>query len=189
MLCVLNSAQKTLVFDDPLGLLHYHSETTLRAEQLMRFQKPTAILFGLIATLFIAVTTQAQNIPVAGFGTSLKFDGTDDYAQINNYNGPTNDFTIEFWVKPIDLNGGWRGFFGHQPGGANTRAPSMWQNGNQWHCDIYRTDGTRFEVTLSNVFQNPNEWVHLAWVKSGTTMYYYRNGQQISSRSAPAKRL
>ena len=132
------------------------------------------------------MSTLAQNVPVAGFGYSLKFDGVDDYAQINNYNGPTGDFTIEFWVKPVDLNGGWRGFFGDQPtSDITSRAPSMWQNGDVWHCDMYDSSGKRFNVNISNVFQNANEWVHLAWVKSGTTMYYYRNGRQIQTRTAP----
>ena len=138
------------------------------------------------ACLAFALPANSQNVPVAGFGTSLKFDGSDDFARIDNYNGPTGDFTIEFWVKPIDLVTGWRGFFGHQPGNIDTRGPSMWQNGDKWHCDLHQVGGGRFEVNIPNVFQTAGEWVHLAWVKNGTTMYYYRNGKQIYTRSAPA---
>lgn len=127
----------------------------------------------------------AQDAPVAGFGSSLQFDGSNDYAEINPYTSPTGDFTIEFWVKPVDLNGGWRGFFGRQPGAANTRGPSMWQNGDLWHCDSYKSDGTRFSVGINDVFKQPGEWVHLAWVKSGGTYYYYRNGKQIHTANAP----
>ena len=142
----------------------------------------------LLCAVFLTLSQPAnsQNVPVAGFGTSLKFDGTDDFARIDNYNGPTGDFTIEFWVKPIDLVTGWRGFFGHQPGNIDTRGPSMWQNGDKWHCDLHQVGGGRFEVNIPNVFQTAGEWVHLAWVKSGTTMYYYRNGKQIFTRTAPA---
>ena len=148
-----------------------------------RIHHPLALI---LLNLLIGMA-QAQNIPVAGFGTSLKFDGVNDYAQIDNYNGPTGDFTIEFWVKPIDLVTGWRGFFGHQPtGDIGSRAPSMWQNGNSWHCDLHQVGGGRFEVNIPNVFQTAGEWVHLAWVKNGTTMYYYRNGKQIYTRAAPA---
>lgn len=138
-----------------------------------------------LSLLFLSPALHAQNAPVAGFGSSLQFDGSDDYAEINPYTSPTGDFTIEFWVKPIDLNGGYRGFFGLQPGGTTTRGPSMWQNGNAWHCDSYKKDGTRFEVEIQNVFQQANEWVHLAWVKNGGTYYYYRNGKQIDTRPAP----
>ncbi len=152
----------------------------------MRFSAFLSHILLCAACLTLSLPANSQNLPVAGFGTSLKFDGTDDYARIDNYNGPTGDFTIEFWVKPIDLVGGWRGFFGHQPGNIDTRGPSMWQNGDKWHCDLHQAGGGRFEVNIPNVFQSAGEWVHLAWVKTGTTMYYYRNGKQIYTRTAPA---
>ena len=93
------------------------------------FIKP-AIISWLI--VFLCPLAFANNPPVAGFGTSLRFDGVDDFAQINNYPGPTGDFTIEFWVKPTNLTAGWKGFFGYQPGAANTRAGAA--KLTSWNC-------------------------------------------------------
>lgn len=142
-------------------------------------------IFILLALIVFPEISKAAS-PVAGFGHSVEFDGSDDYIDIPGYISPTGDFTIEFWVKPTNLTSGWKGFFGYYSGSNTTRSPSMWQNGNSWHCDSYDLSGNRYEITIPNVFKNTGEWLHLAWVKKGTTYYYYRNGQQIQHRSAPS---
>ncbi|MCU7835732.1 MAG: tandem-95 repeat protein [gamma proteobacterium symbiont of Taylorina sp.] len=143
------------------------------------------IFISFLTFLFPLSAISSGSAPIAGFGHSLKFDGVDDFVDISSYSGTTGDFTIEFWVKPTNLTSGWKGFFGYDYGGSSTRSPSMWQNGNNWHCDIYKLDNTRYEVLIPNIFQRTGEWIHLAWIKDGDTFYYYRNGKQVHTRSAP----
>ena len=141
-----------------------------------------------------AVTTAAcgtlnSNVIIKGYNNSLHFDGTDDFVEAG---APlpiaaNDNFTYEAWVRPSLVDANYRGFLGtHVPNGG--RGPSMWVGPNgSLHTDSY-SGSTRFDMLVDNFFA-ANTWVHVAWVKNGTTYTLYKNGVQVSTRTAPSSVL
>lgn len=55
----------------------------------------------------VSITVTEDDNPVAGFGTALDFDGTDDYVEVTStgdisFSG-SSSFTIALWAKPADV--------------------------------------------------------------------------------------
>ncbi len=119
----------------------------------------------------------------------MNFDGTDDFVEAGAPLPITanDNFTYEAWVRPSLVDANYRGFLGtHVPNGG--RGPSMWVGPNgSLHTDSY-SGSTRFDMLVDNFFA-ANTWVHVAWVKNGTTYTLYKNGVQVSTRTAPASVL
>ena len=123
---------------------------------------------------------------------ALSFDGVNDYVEIGEPFDNNSDFTISLWVKPNGpINQQWYGFLGKQnnPNDYSSRKPSLWMNGTTGglHYDSYDPSRTtRYNGELDNFFQKADEWVHVAWVKDGTTYKFYRNGELFGQQNAPA---
>ena len=141
-----------------------------------------------------AVTTAAcgtlySNVITKGYNNSLNFDGTDDYVEAG---APlpiaaNDNFTYEAWVRPTLVDANYRGFLGTSVLNVG-RAPSMWVGPNgSLHTDSYN-GSTRYDMLVNNFF-TANTWVHVAWVKNGTTYTIYRNGVQVDTRTAPSSVL
>jgi gliding motility-associated-like protein len=141
-----------------------------------------------------AVTTAAcgtlySNVITKGYNNSLSFDGTDDYVEAG---APlpiaaNDNFTYEAWVRPTLVDANYRGFLGTSVLNVG-RAPSMWVGPNgSLHTDSYN-GSTRYDMLVNNFF-TANTWVHVAWVKNGTTYTIYRNGVQVDTRTAPSSVL
>ena len=156
----------------------------------------TAVV-GAGATGSVSVNTAGGTATIAGFtflatpNNSLDFDGVDDYVQIGSPMplSSTTDFTIEAWVKPELIDSGYHGFFGRWVAisGGSRRTPSMWVGPNgSLHCDSYSSsDNARHEVEISNFFTS-GVWTHVAWVRSGNTYKFYKNGVEVFTRTAPS---
>ena len=103
---------------------------------------------------------------------SASFDGTDDYLQIptsDDFAFGTGDFTIEMWVfrTTTGMNFTYEG----RDGGNANRILIYFNGSNQLTVSA---SGTK---TDSETFPT-NEWVHIALVRSGTTGYLFKNGDQ-----------
>lgn len=130
--------------------------------------------------------TNAQN-------NAITFNGTTSYVSTPTSilsDGVTN-FTIELWVKPAASNfdGAYHGVLGGQHPVNSKRTPSIWINTNGvLHLDSYQyvTDVRHLYEGYNNFFV-ANEWTHLAWVKSGSNNYVYRNGQLVITYTSAAQ--
>jgi len=119
-------------------------------------------------------------------GSSAYFDGDGDYLTIQAseaFNYGSGDFTIEFWVKPLD-------------GPYSTYDPCFFTNhsNGEWNLTgkgirihhqnaIFSTDAVDFvELNFNNQIQN-DTWNHLAIVRNGNTITAYLNGVNNGSVS------
>jgi gliding motility-associated-like protein len=148
----------------------------------------TATTYYRAAVTTATCGTLNSNVIIKGYNNSLHFDGTDDFVQAG---APlpiaaNDNFTYEAWVRPTVIDS-YRGFLGtHVPNGG--RGPSMWVGPNgSLHTDSY-SGSTRFDMVVDDFFA-ANAWVHVAWVKNGTTYTVYKNGVQVSTRTAPSSVL
>jgi hypothetical protein len=103
---------------------------------------------------------------------SVSFDGTDDYLSIptsDDFAFGTGDFTIEMWVfrTTTGMNFTYEG----RKGGNANRILIYFNTSNQL---VVSAGGTK---TDSETFPT-GEWVHIALVRSGTTGYLFKNGDQ-----------
>ena len=145
---------------------------------------------------FPLTTEPASDLaPIAGLGTALTFDGA-SYVEIGQppFAADSADFTIELWVKNAVLNDGlFHGLIGREDPsgvlGVNGRSPSLWlaPGDGSLHYDSVSRTGGHATGYLPGFFQGVNSWVHLAWVKEGSTYRFYRNGNLVGTRPAPAQ--
>jgi gliding motility-associated-like protein len=133
--------------------------------------------------------TLNSNVITKGYNNSLSFDGIDDYVQPG---APlpfaaNDNFTYEAWVRPSLVDANYRGFLGTDVANVG-RAPSMWVGpSGSLHTDSY-SGATRYDMLVNNFF-SANTWVHVAWVKNGTTYTIYKNGVQAATATAPSSVL
>jgi len=119
---------------------------------------------------------------VKKYGTgSLEFDGTGDYLVLpddSTLSMGTGDFTVEFWSYctgtgyRIILDNNWN---------STTNSWQIYINGED--TEILHANGASSSIgvgTAGNAVPN-NQWTHLAFVKSGTTVKIYVNGTSTAS--------
>jgi hypothetical protein len=128
------------------------------------------------------------------YGTgSMEFDGTGDYLQVRKtpeFEFGSGDFTIEFWANATAISGAYTGVVG------------VWVVGtaagvNAWNVTLnaFNTTGKfGFDYVVgvtnnTNVFNattSTGSWDHYAIVRSGSTLYGFKNGvsQSFSSGSS-----
>ena len=119
---------------------------------------------------------------VKKYGTgSLEFDGTGDYLVLTDdstLSMGTGDFTVEFWSYctgtgyRIILDNNWN---------STTNSWQIYINGED--TEILHANGASSSIgvgTAGNAVPN-NQWTHLAFVKSGTTVKIYVNGTSTAS--------
>jgi gliding motility-associated-like protein len=149
----------------------------------------TATTYYRAAVTSAACGTLNSNVISKGYNNSLSFDGTDDYVQPG---APlpisaNDNFTYEAWVRPSLVDANYRGFLGTDVANVG-RAPSMWVGpSGSLHTDSY-SGATRYDMLVNNFF-TANTWVHVAWVKNGTTYTIYKNGVQAATATAPSSVL
>ena len=108
--------------------------------------------------------------------SSMYFDGTGDYVQLDNIQLPA-DFTIELWARlnvvttssniPFVVLG-------------NSSATGNWQ------FDINASNNLRLQYNVTGDLSastglTANTWHHLAVVRSGTTVKIYKDGTEVAS--------
>lgn len=124
------------------------------------------------------------------FGSSsLLLDGTGDYVTFPNqddWNFGSGDFTVDIWVRPaVDLD-------------TNNHVLISWWNDaanrNGWVIQAfggnllfgYSTNGSTSTdtATVTGLTWDPNTWYLISWVRSGTTMYMFRDGVLLDTYAA-----
>jgi hypothetical protein len=122
--------------------------------------------------------TQGSFSPFSQTGWSAFFDGTGDYLTVADNAAlqmGSGDFTIEFWMQPTSTGVATvfgKGFSGSGAILMQTLSTSgrieLWVNGS-------------LVITESSGTYSPNNWYHIAVVRSGTSLVLYRNGVSTGS--------
>ena len=122
--------------------------------------------------------TQGTFSPFSQTGWSAYFDGTGDYLTVADNAAlrmGSGDFTIEFWMQPTSTGVATvfgKGFTGSGAILMQTLSTSgrieLWVNGS-------------LVITESSGTYSPNNWYHIAVVRSGTSLVLYRNGVSTGS--------
>jgi Concanavalin A-like lectin/glucanases superfamily len=126
---------------------------------------------------------------------ALHFDGVDDYVSIPSTVGnfsTSQDFTVTCWIKPDvlqpaptgenDIISKWAGL----GAGVNNNYPFVIRYLNQNLADVNlrgkilvgQWDGTNFPTIVSTTAVNDGRWHHVAFVKTGTLLKLYIDGEQ-----------
>ena len=111
----------------------------------------------------------------------IGFDGTNDYASGSNFNINTNEFTLEAWIKPTNVNSNY-GIIAKPTENYQWPCYSMWMNGkNLYGYYSSTTFGQCLEGAYGtgNPISTNNAWYHVAFSKGTagyTTMALYVNG-------------
>ena len=110
---------------------------------------------------------------------SMQFDGTGDYLKIlSNANSlalGTSDFTIEMWINR-NSSGVVQHLLDFRGANNNDYNPVFyWQTNNYLYYTNNNTSGDN-QIQNSNPITSSSGWVHLALVRSGTTLVVYVNG-------------
>lgn len=111
------------------------------------------------------------------------------YAPNEAFNLATGDFTVEFWVYPTSFSDGVR-ILAHS--GASGSVFPAWDIRSNSSGEIIplfgsgTTSSSGFGDTNVGVQMTLNQWQHYAWVREGSTDYFYLDGLLIGSAAAKA---
>ena len=124
-------------------------------------------------------TTQSKFAP-----TSVEFDGTGDWLETRttaDLSYGTGNFTIEMWVRPDTINE-IDGLFATSGGaGSNPKFVVFFESGvPKVHINNLGS-GSKFYAASSAV--TVSVWTHIAFVRSGSTWYWFINGVQSATGS------
>jgi hypothetical protein len=125
---------------------------------------------------------------VKKYGTaSMYFDGSGDRLAIPaspNLTFGTGDFTIEYWMYPISNGTGNRMMGnGTSPYGANDWSVWPYNASGKLALDVYNINATA-PALISTTTMSPNNWYHVAIVRSGTSFLLFINGTQEASTTS-----
>ena len=134
------------------------------------------------------VTGAAAVVSDPSLGSCLSLPPSGSYITVNDPFRNNENFTIALWVKPDAINDAkYHGIIGKRESGA--WKPSLWQGSANGGLFCFCSDPalTQPDDTIVNFFTAAGEWVHVAWVKGGTTSEIYRNGTLFATKPAPAQ--
>ena len=142
------------------------------------------IYAGLIA-IFTFIANSFGAAPVAGSGTCLNFDGTDNYVYVTNASdvAVSNKWTLEFWIKPDLFTSIYDVIFiqGYTSN-INRQLVAYWYFDR---IEFYTTTnggaGTPYKATTA-IPEDGNTWTHIAWTYTDSTNVHtiYVNGESVS---------
>jgi hypothetical protein len=119
------------------------------------------------------------------FGTgALLLDGVGDHLQIpdsDDWDFGSDDWTIDFWFRPTTLSGTQAIVTQWGDGGGNGSFYLVRQNASI--SFFYSLNGSSETSTSSTISLDLNEWQHIAVVREGNSLRYFKNG--IASGTAP----
>jgi hypothetical protein len=126
--------------------------------------------------------------PTSGYSTSViggsaYFDGTGDYLGVANNVNATGNFTYEFWMYATGFGSGG---YGTMVGASSGSASNIFQL-QTWSGATSRILGYvgaasgagNLSPTLSQTVLN--RWIHIAVVRSGSTVTMYENGVSVAT--------
>lgn len=116
------------------------------------------------------------------FGSPTVFFGDGGYYRSvsgSRFSFP-GDFTIEGWFYFTRNDVGYQGLLSTSTTGDQTGWILILESNNRVY--FYATSGYGWQIGISSNFQPPvNQWVHLAVVRSGSSIKMYQNGNEIGS--------
>ena len=115
---------------------------------------------------------------------SVSFDGTGDYLQLADseswYFGSGN-FTVEAWVYYTGSNDRVYVYSQVESFSSNNNRFQMYYSGSNWTIFHANAGGsTQINISKPDTLI-ANTWFHIAFVKSGTTYYIFKNGNLLGS--------
>lgn len=128
-------------------------------------------------------TTDNQTVYGDGkFGKSFYFDGW-NYVEMpytEDINIDTGDFTIAFWIKPLQLAGIYFNLGKYKDASTCLGMRCGWSGNNTVFCnftlDENNTTLQLIPITNEALTLTLEEWTHLAIVRKGSTFSFYKNG-------------
>lgn len=192
---VKGTAVYTGAFTPPTTPLTAIANTSLLTCQSNRFKDNSTNNFTITRNGDTSVQVFNPFNPTAGYttagaGGSGYFDGTGDYltystpsASVIDWSA-TGDFTVEAWIYPTTLSG-W-----YYDGGGSAFIPTLVGNNaanstsNYWSFGpintgavrLYYYNGAAVYSTTSTETVKLNQWNHIAFVKTGSNIFYFVNG-------------
>jgi hypothetical protein len=181
-------------FTPPATPLKAIKNTTL----LLNFDNAAIVDYSMQNTLQTMANTKVSSFDKKYGSRSIKFDGTADYLQTSmtsttNYltSGSTNmlsgDFTFEGWIK---LTGNQSSKYIIGTGvldGNFDRSIALIIGSTQKLEGYFSTDGSTWGSTIiGTTTVAANTWVHVAFVKSGTTLKLFYNGVSEGTQTGTA---
>jgi len=116
-------------------------------------------------------------------GYSVVFDGSGDYivssSSVSNVLG-AGDFTIEFWMLPINTSSAYRALVSSENYSATTGGWSLYQNGTA--IEFWLSPGGSVTLNATSAVV-ANTWQHLALCRASGTLRLFVNGVQAQSVS------
>ncbi|MEL6846502.1 MAG: LamG domain-containing protein, partial [Bacteroidota bacterium] len=138
--------------------------------------KTTSLLLLLLA---IAIASYAQ---VPGSGTTLNFDGINDYVNIPNSPAlnPANEITIEAWIK-ADAYGPnpWSNSIVNKEGWANGNEGYAFRCGQGGRLSFNIGNNGTWHEAVSAPVMTAGRWYHVAGTYDGTAVRIFVNGIQV----------
>jgi hypothetical protein len=114
--------------------------------------------------------------------TSMAFDGTGDYLKTNATPIGSGDFTVEFWVYPLQrTNNSFPGLFDCRSSGSDTNGFGLYFEGGGSGALILRIGGSN--NTISSSLVPIGSWTHVAVSRQSGTLKLYINGTSVVSVS------
>lgn len=136
--------------------------------------------FGNNGTLTNMVPTWSSDT-ATNKGTSLVFDGTDDYVTVPHASSlnPSGDFTLSVWVKPTNTSAS-QGAIRKMENSFNVGYRLALRSGGDIWCDIGTANSSSGINFSMGATYSAGIWQHIACVRSGTTAILYKDGVQIA---------
>ena len=110
--------------------------------------------------------------------TALTLNGSNQYAEITDYTGSaadiTGDITLEAWVYPTSSCSGDQAVI------SKFNSYMLYCGGGAWKY-VFDADGAAWSGASSAIPIIQNTWSHIAYVKSGSSLLIYLNGQLITT--------
>lgn len=179
------TALYTSNFTPPTSPLTAVTNTVLLTCQDNRFRDGSSNNFTITRNGDVRVTPFSPFAPSAAYSASVNggsgyFDGSGDYLQTasgTNLNLGSGDFTVEFWAYFNSISNDPH-VFDQRITTTSSAAPIMLVS-STGVINTYRANGIGINSTAAGVV-TAGQWVHIAWVRSGTNFNLYRNGQLVS---------
>ncbi len=117
----------------------------------------------------------------------LVFNGTTTHVEVGDPFDDDSAFTVSLWARTSVLDdGASHGLIGKQ--GDPLRKPALWLGPAKGalHYESFSPSGEKFDAALDGFFAK-DRWIHVAWVKRGTTYEFYRDGRLFATKPAPGR--